>query len=369
MENQVDLDMNIDDLLGDATDDNVVTDDIPQDDNTVDDHTNDDVNDYIDPVEPDDNTDDADDVADDDVDYMESYLKSFGIEDGKTIKFENDNGEIDEVDFNSLSNKEKFQILKEMSTPDLRDHEIETINYLRRNNATLQDVVEYYQNKAIQEYISKNGAPEKAYSVDDYNDDELYMADAKAKYPDMSDEELASDLEVAKENEAVFKKKVEAIRKQYKAIEDNEAAEAEKAERDRYETYKNSIQSTLDNFNEISLDYTNDKADSLTVEDSEKEKIYEYIVKQDANGYTQLYKDLNDPEKLVKFAWFINYGDESISSITKYYQKLLTEARKEKRTPSKPVTTRVPKADKKNEDDFSRLGHHSFEISGFDHLL
>lgn len=367
MENQVELDMNIDDLLGESTTDDTVVNDAPDND-VVDDHTNDVVEDFVDPVEPDDDTDDADDIADD-ADYMESYLKSFGIEDGKTIKFENDNGEIEEVDFHSLSNKEKFQILKEISTPDLRDHEIETINYLRKYNATLQDVVEFYQKKAVQEYIEKNGAPEKNYSVDDYNDDELYLADAKAKYPDMSDEELATDLEVAKENEAVFKKKVEAIRKQYKAIEDNEAAEAENAKRERYETYKNSIQSTLDNFNEISLDYTNDKADSLTVEDSEKEKIYEYIVKQDANGYTQLYKDLNDPEKLVKFAWFINYGDESISSITKYYQKLLTEARKEKRTPSKPVTTRVPKTDKKNEDDFSRLGHNSFEISGFDHLL
>ena len=363
MQNQVEMDLNIDDLLGDG---GVETPDV--NDQTVDVNPPEDiVEDVVDPNEPDDTNDD--DVVDDDSDYMESYLKSFGIEDGKTIKFENEDGEIEEVDFNSLTNKEKFELLKEMSAPDLRDHEIEAINYLRRNNATLQDVVEYYQKVAVQEYIEKNGAPEKTYSVDDYNDDELYIAEAKAKYPDMSDEELTADLEVAKENEAVFKKKVEAIRKQYKAIEDNEAAEAERAERDRYENFKNSIQSTLDNFNEISLDYTNDKADSLTVEDSEKEKIFDYIVRQDANGYTQLYKDLNDPEKLIKFAWFVNYGDESISSITKYYQKLLTEARKEKKEPSKPVTTRVPKTDKKNEDNLRYQGLKTVELQGFDHLL
>lgn len=362
MENQIDLDMNLDDLFEDTPSDDIVETD---DQN----HTDDDTQNVVDPVEPDDTEPADDDTVDDDVDYMESFLKSYGIEDGKTIKFENEDGEVEEVDFNSLTNKEKFELLKEMSTPDLRDHEIDTINYLRRNNATLQDVVEFYQKKAVQEYIEKNGAPEKNYSVDDYNDDELYIADAKAKYPDMSEEELTADLEVAKENEAVFKKKVEAIRKQYKAIEDNEAAEAEKAERDRYENFKNSIQSTLDNFNEISLDYTNDKADSLTVEDSEKDKIFEYIVKQDANGYTQLYKDLNDPDKLIKFAWFINYGDESISSITKYYQKLLSEARKEKKEPSKPVTTRVPKTDKKKEDNLRYQGYNSVELHGYDHLL
>lgn len=362
MQNQVDLDLNIDDLLGDGGEA------IDNNDHTVDVNPPEDiVEDVVDPVDP--NDDDNNDDIDDNADYMETYLKSFGIEDGKTIKFENEDGTTEEVDFNTLSNKEKFELLKEMSTPDLRDHEIEAINYLRRNNATLQDVVEYYQKVAVQEYIEKNGAPEKVYRIDDYNDDEMYLADAKAKYPDMSDEELVSDLEAAKENEALFAKKVESIRKQYKAIEDKEIADAEQAERDRYENFKNSIQSTLDNFNEISLDYTDAKADSLTVEANEKNVIFDYITKQDANGYTQLYKDLNDADKLIKFAWFINYGDESISSITKYYQKLLSDARKEKKEAQKPVTTRVPKSDKKQEDSLRFQGLKTVELKGFDHLL
>lgn len=361
MQNQIELDLNIDDLMDDNPTDETI-------DQTVEvDPPADITEDVVDPVEPDEEP--TEDDIDDDADYMETFLKSFGIEDGKTLKFENEDGTTEDVDFNSLSNKEKLEILKDLTTPQLQEHEIETINYLRRNNATMQDVVEYYQQKAIQEYIEKNGAPEKVYSVDEYKDDELYMADAKAKYPDMTDEELLADLEAAKENEALFNKKVEAIRKQYKAIEDKEKADAEQAERDRVENFKNSIQSTLDNFNEISLDYTDAKADSLTIEASEKNKILEYITKQDANGMTQLYKDLNDAEKLISFAWWTNYGQESISSITKYFQKQLAEARKEKKEAQKPVTTRVPKTDKKSVDNIKFQGYRSFEVEGLDHLL
>lgn len=361
MQNQTELDLNIDDLMGDTPTDETI-------DQTVEvDPPADVTEDVVDPVEP--NEEPTEDDIDDDADYMETFLKSFGIEDGKTLKFENEDGTTEDIDFNSLSNKEKLEILKDLTTPQLQEHEIETINYLRRNNATMQDVVEYYQQKAIQEYIEKNGAPEKVYSVDEYKDEELYMADAKAKYPDMTDEELLADLEAAKENEALFNKKVEAIRKQYKAIEDKEKADAEQAERDRVENFKNSIQSTLDNFNEISLDYTDAKADSLTIEASEKNKILEYITKQDANGMTQLYKDLNDAEKLISFAWWTNYGQESISSITKYFQKQLAEARKEKKEAQKPVTTRVPKTDKKSVDNLKFQGYKSFEVEGLDHLL
>lgn len=370
MNGQVEIDLNVDDLLDDAGVDKTPD---SNDDKQTDTNQNTDIDEnVVDTNEPNDNSNDDkndDDIIDEDVDYMTSYLSTYGIEDGK-IKFENEDGTTEEVDFNSLSNREKVEILKDLADPGLTENEIETINYLRRNNATLQDVVEYYNQKAIREYIEKNGAPEVHYSVDDYSDDEMYLADAKSKYPEMSEEELLSDLESAKENETLFTKKVEAIRKHYKAIEDKEKADAEQAERDRVENFKNSIQSTLDNFNEISLDYTDAKADSLTIEPNEKNKIFEYLTKQDSNGMTKISQDLQDPQNLIDFAWWKIFGQESISNITKYYQKLLIEARKEKKeVQQKAVTARVPKTDKKEEDSLKYQGYKSFEIKGYDHLL
>lgn len=367
MENQIELNGEFDDLLDgvDATetnDDGAPDDSVELPDNldvTVEDDHSDDVNDSND----DDNTEEDDAIT--------SFLKSYGIADGKTLTFENENGESESVDFSTLSESEKFDVLKQLATPNLSDDEITTINYLRQNNATLQDVVEYYSQKAVQDYIAKQGAPEVKYSVDDYSNDELYTAELKAKYPEMSDEEIVADLETAKENEAVFNKKVEAIRKQYKAIEDQEAADAKQKEQELYENFKNSVAGSLQDFNEVGPNFEDDEAVSVVVEDSEKDAIFEYLTKQDANGYTQIYKDINDPNKLVKIAWFIKYGEDAISNLTKYYTKIIADSRKTstKKVTKEPAQVVQRKDDKKKEDNFKYHGIKSFDLKGYDDLL
>ena len=120
---------------------------------------------------------------------FESFLKSRGIRDGKTVVYENEDGETEEIDFSTLSKEEQLEILNSVSDPGLSEDEVHTINYLRQNNASLQDVITYFQQQAIDEYIkSQNIQP--VYTVDDYTDDELYLADIKAKFPDMTEDEL-----------------------------------------------------------------------------------------------------------------------------------------------------------------------------------
>lgn len=234
-------------------------------------------------------------------DFLISFLSEYGLKDGKVL-YENEDGNTDTVDFNDLDSEEKLNILKELTTPNLTKDEIDVINYLRSNNKTIQDVIEYYSQKAVNDYIESNGPIEKQYSVDEYSDDDLYVADLKAKYPDMSDEDIKSDLEIAKENEELFKKKVDIIRKQYKAQEEEKAQEAVKAQEEEYNNFKTSIEDRLADFNEISMDYKDSKSDSLEISDSEKGEIYRYILDVDENGVTQFLKDLNSPEKLVELA-------------------------------------------------------------------
>ena len=62
-----------------------------------------------------------------DINPIEEFLKEKGIEDVSKIKYETEDGEIQEVDFNSLSGKEQLTILKELSTPDLSESEINTV--------------------------------------------------------------------------------------------------------------------------------------------------------------------------------------------------------------------------------------------------
>lgn len=55
-------------------------------------------------------------------------------------------------------------------------------------------------------------------------------------------------------------------------------------------------------FNEIQLDYTDDTSDSLTVDDEDKQQMMSYILDQDADGKSQLVKDLEDPDRLIEIA-------------------------------------------------------------------
>lgn len=288
----------LDDLLGNAQQ--------PENDDPVDNPTPqdseipvDDPDLLDDPQEnPDDNGDDNP-VADSDV--ITSFLKEFGVENGK-ITYENENGDTEEVNFNELDSAEQLNILKELTTPNLSEHEIETINFLRKNNVTLQDVVEYYSQVAIQNYIKQNGKPQRDYSIDEYSDDELYFADLKAKYPDMTDEEIQADVDTAKENEELFKKKADAIRKQYKAKEDERIQAIKQQQQDQYTAFDNSIKQSITNFNEVSLDYKDSKADALVIDNNMKNDIYNYLMRVDENGKSQFAKDLEDTNKWVNFA-------------------------------------------------------------------
>lgn len=287
----------LDDLLGDSQpiDNNLDNDPNPQDDDILAGDS-----DLLD--EPQDNPDDNGDdnpVADSDV--ITSFLKEFGVENGK-ITYENENGDTEEVNFNELDSAEQLNILKELTTPDLADHEIETINFLRKNNVTLQDVVEYYSQVAVQNYIKENGPAPREYSIDEYSDDELYFADLKAKYPEMTDEEIQADVDSAKENEELFKKKADAIRKQYKAKEDERTQAIQQQQKDQYVAFDNSIKQSITNFNEISLDYKDSKADALVIDKNMKNDIYNYLMRVDENGKSQFAKDLEDTNKWVNFA-------------------------------------------------------------------
>ena len=107
---------------------------------------------------------------------------------------------------------------------------------------------------------------------------------------------------MAKSNEELFKKKVEVIRNQYKAAEDQRIEDDRLAKEAQMQTFTNNVYNALNNFNELSLDYRDEKSDSLQIEDAEKEAVYNYILSQDENGATQFFKDLNDPNVLVELA-------------------------------------------------------------------
>lgn len=264
--------------------------------------------------------------------FLYTFLKEKGIEDPSKLQWEDENGEITDVDFNSLSDEDKLNVLNSLSEIDLSDHEKEVINYLRQNGVTFNQVIDYFSNKAIEDYLNEHpdDKHKTSYTIDDYTDDELYLADLKSKYPNFTDEELTSKLDTAKSNEELFKKEIDALREEYKKEEEKQIETQKQKEQQDYDDLVNNLKSVLGTFNEVALDSTDPESDVLEIEDSDKQQVLDYLLNQDSEGKSQFVKDLENPTTLIELAWLKTQGRSVIDNSTRYWKDLLKETRKEK---------------------------------------
>lgn len=267
-------------------------------------------------------------------DFVTAYLKQYGISDPSKLQFEGENGEIVERDFNSLSNEEKFNVFKELADPGFTDYERQVVDYLRKNNATLDDVIQYYQQKAVEDYLNQNPdqVHQRTYSIDDYTDDELYLADLKNKYPEFTDEELTSKLDSAKLNEELFTKEVNAIRTSLRQREEDEIKQQEEIEAQSFQELQNNLQNAMADFTEIVLDPEDNSQDalSLQIEDADRDVMMRYLLERDKDGKSQLVRDLEDPQALIELAYYRTRERDNLTGLTRYWKKVLADERKEK---------------------------------------
>ena len=317
-----------------------------------------------------DSSEDENNKSHDSGDFLHNFLKEKGIEDPSKLQWEDENGEITDVDFDSLSDEDKLNVLNSLSDPGLSQHEIDVVNYLRQNGVTFNQVIDYFSKKAVDDYIAQNpdSVPTKTYTIDDYTDEELYLADLKSKYPDFTDEELTSKLNSAKSNEELFKKEVNALRTEYKNEEDAQIEAQRQEEQQAYNDLVGNLQNILGNFNEVVLDSTDPESDVLEIEDSDKDQVLAYLLNQDTDGKSQLVKDLENPTTLIELAWLRTQGRALIDNSTRYWKDLLKQERKEKaklekelesyrtRESQSVVVPKPPKSNNSNEKDIPTFG-------------
>lgn len=123
-------------------------------------------------------------------DFIEELLKTKGIEDINKIKFENEDGEIEEVSWNSLSNRDRLNIINSSSdnSNELQDQEIYLINAIRESKLSPAEYIQAIQRQGIDEYRRNTVDESYSYKVDDLTDEELYVADLITKIPDITKE-------------------------------------------------------------------------------------------------------------------------------------------------------------------------------------
>ena len=256
-------------------------------------------------------------------DYLTQLLKSRGV-DRERVRIENEDGEIEEWKFDDLDDETKFGILSQ-SNDMLSDDEITAVNFLRQNRMNLQDFVEYQRQQAIKEYLEQNSTPQ--YTVDQVSDDDLFRFELQDQMPDLTDEEIEDQLNRAKENETFFQKKVAALRKEYKELEDNQIkANEEQAAAEKEEQFNQLAQSL------VSVARDTEEMNGMLLDDQDKEDVLSFLLDRDANGQSEFYKLFSDPKALFKMAWTMLKGDQAHETYTQYFTNEIAKARRGTKT-------------------------------------
>lgn len=281
--------------------------------------------------EPDGTTDPDPKPELDDRGIISEFLKSRGIEDISKIKYEGEDGEEEEIDWDTLDSSEKLSILNQLnsgSETDLDDSELQLINTIRSSRMSPSEYLNYITQRGVDQYAQSLQGANQVYEIDQYSDEDLFITDLITRMgrENITDDEAREALDRAKANEALFKKQASAIRNEYKKIEDEnrqyELYLEEQKRQEQYNQFAKSIQDQIVGFNEF-------QGFELNMDQEDKEELYDFIVGFDEAGNSILGKAMNDPSVLVKMAWFALHGEQMLDDISDYVKQQVTKVRKD----------------------------------------
>lgn len=279
-------------------------------------------------------------------DLTTEVLKIIGINDPQKIKFVDDTGAIVERSWDSLDREEQLNILvqkeQEPEQGALDDSEAELIKTIRESGMGVQEYLNSLQPEP----------PAKEYQVESLTDEDLYALDLIEKIgsDNITDEEIVQAVEQAKQNEDLFKKTVEGLRKEYIRLqEDKEAQLAYQQEAKREEEYQKFATSIQNEIKGLSSFAGKD----LELSDDDIEDLSAFILDLDESGMSAFGKAMNDPALFTRAAFWILNEDKIVEELTKQIQASYTrgyEMAKKDLQDSKLVFS--PTSKKTTTDDF-----------------
>lgn len=251
-------------------------------------------------------------------------LEAKGIQ-GGLVRMENEDGSIEEVPFNELSSEEQFNILNtepESNDLGLNDTEAGDLQFLRENGVSLEQAIQYFSAKAVEDYVASTQNP-TADTVAEYSDEEIYALDLLARNKDLTEEEIQTRIDKQREHPDLFKEKVDSLREEYLQLEKDQIAEREaEIARQANESYQQ-IANDL-----VAVAKETDYIGGLDIEVEDKQEVLGFILNKDDNGVTEFGKLLDDPKALFEIAWYAKKGKEAFDVIHDYYKKEISEASK-----------------------------------------
>lgn len=268
----------------------------------------------------------------DDRDIISEYLKQRGVSDISKIKYEGDDGEETERNWDTLDAEEKLQILNQLDTGNdvgLDDNEIQLVNAIRNSNMTPSEYLNYIGSTAVSNYAQNLQASQMPeYTVNQYSDDELFVADMLSKLgrDNVTNDEINEALDKAKSNMDLYKKQVEVIRKEYQQKEDIKAQQEQyleqKEAQEAYNQFAGAIYHQINDLNEL-------RGFELNMTDDDKDELFQFLTGYDGAGISNFSKALNDPEVVTRMAWFALHGDQMMDDVSQYLTQQIAKVRKD----------------------------------------
>lgn len=283
-------------------------------------------------------------------DLTTELLKIRGIEDSSKIKFEDETGVTIERAWDDLSDNEKLNILAGEPSPEvdedqqLDEDEIQLINAIRNSGMNVQQ----YMNN-----IAPVQAPQ-AYNQENLSDDELYALNILQTVgsDNITDEELEQAIARAKENEDLYKRTVAGLRQQYQQLQKDEQSRLEQEQyakqQEQYNAFANVVDNNIQNF-------SNFAGQEIELDNDEKQQLRDYMLNIDEKtGLSSLGKDLQNPETLVRAAFWILNEDKIMNELAKQAQDAYKRGYNAGKVTSKATFVKKPQSKpvEKNFDDW-----------------
>ena len=246
-------------------------------------------------------------------DLTSEVLRLKGIADPNKIKFEDETGAIIERSWDNLTRAEQLNILASQEEQDLGlyDDEIELLNAIRNSGMSVSDYL-----NAIQ---TPQEAPVQSYKIDELSDEDVYALDLLEKVgaDNITDEELEQAINNAKQNEALFKKTVEGLRKEYIRLQQDEEAQLanEQAAQQEaaYRHFATSIVNEIRGLNSFA-------GQELELSGEDSEELAAFMLELDESGTSAFGRALQDPNLFTKAAFWLLNEEQIIEELSKQMQ-------------------------------------------------
>lgn len=274
-------------------------------------------------------TGDGDGSGEEYTDYIDTVLQAKGI-DRNGIEITDEDGTTSTVSWDDLSDEDKAAILsgeapveENDQEPVIADNELDMLNYFRQNHiGSLQEFADAIAHKAVEDYIASQPA-QNTTDIDSYSDDEIIALDYINRFGEnMSDEEIDEEIERLKTNEEAYKKRVQLLRDSFKAEEEAQRKLYEDTEKQKSEENQ---QAFVTAYNSAAHDLNT--IQGIDLNDEDKAEILDYVLTKDQFNRTQFSKDLDDPEKVLRMAWFMKHGEYAAEATRNYFAQLLAKQR------------------------------------------